>query len=189
MYPNKFTRFVAIVSLAGFYGIANAAVYDFGNIDTESGNSKNSWGTHIGTYNIGSRTVANGRSNDSYTEEVSHKNSLEFMNGDVSSASSADSVRNIRIDRHYNLDQIKRKVKEGRLYPEKDHEEGTSGSYKEQDEDSSSSGSDHDDSYAQRDETTYTPIASPVPEPENYAMILAGLGLIAMTLRRRKEAP
>lgn len=33
----------------------------------------------------------------------------------------------------------------------------------------------------------YTPIASPVPEPETYAMILAGLGLIGLTIRRRKH--
>ena len=34
---------------------------------------------------------------------------------------------------------------------------------------------------------TYAPNTSPVPEPETYAMILAGLGLIAFTARRRKE--
>lgn len=34
---------------------------------------------------------------------------------------------------------------------------------------------------------TYAPNTSPVPEPETFAMILAGLGLIAFTARRRKE--
>jgi PEP-CTERM motif len=33
----------------------------------------------------------------------------------------------------------------------------------------------------------YTPITSPVPEPETYTMILAGLGLIGFTARRRKQ--
>jgi hypothetical protein len=33
----------------------------------------------------------------------------------------------------------------------------------------------------------YTPIASPVPEPETYAMIIAGLALIGFTARRRKD--
>jgi hypothetical protein len=33
----------------------------------------------------------------------------------------------------------------------------------------------------------YTPITTPVPEPETYAMILAGLGLIGFTARRRKR--
>lgn len=33
---------------------------------------------------------------------------------------------------------------------------------------------------------TFTPVASPVPEPETYAMILIGLGLIGFTTRRRK---
>lgn len=33
----------------------------------------------------------------------------------------------------------------------------------------------------------YTPIASPVPEPETYAMILAGLALIGVTARRRRQ--
>ncbi|HKX53004.1 MAG TPA: FxDxF family PEP-CTERM protein [Nitrosospira sp.] len=28
---------------------------------------------------------------------------------------------------------------------------------------------------------------SPVPEPETYAMLLAGLGLMGMMVRRRKE--
>lgn len=32
----------------------------------------------------------------------------------------------------------------------------------------------------------YTPIVSPVPEPETYAMLLAGLGLIGFSARRRK---
>lgn len=35
----------------------------------------------------------------------------------------------------------------------------------------------------------YTPIASPVPEPETYAMVLAGLVLIGLTTRRRKHNP
>lgn len=34
---------------------------------------------------------------------------------------------------------------------------------------------------------TYVPVTPPVPEPESYAMILAGLGLIAFTARRRKN--
>lgn len=33
---------------------------------------------------------------------------------------------------------------------------------------------------------TFTPVASQVPEPETYAMILVGLGLIGFTTRRRK---
>lgn len=33
----------------------------------------------------------------------------------------------------------------------------------------------------------YTPVTTPVPEPETYAMILAGLGLIGFTARRRKQ--
>jgi len=33
----------------------------------------------------------------------------------------------------------------------------------------------------------YTPVASPVPEPEIYGMILAGLALIGFTARRRKQ--
>lgn len=33
----------------------------------------------------------------------------------------------------------------------------------------------------------YTPIVSPVPEPETYAMLLAGLGLIGFAARRRKQ--
>lgn len=32
-----------------------------------------------------------------------------------------------------------------------------------------------------------TPVASPVPEPETYAMLLAGLGLLGFTARRRKN--
>lgn len=32
----------------------------------------------------------------------------------------------------------------------------------------------------------YTPIVSAVPEPETYAMLLAGLGLIGFSVRRRK---
>jgi hypothetical protein len=35
----------------------------------------------------------------------------------------------------------------------------------------------------------YTPITSPVPEPETYAMIIAGLALIGFTARRRKQNP
>ena len=33
----------------------------------------------------------------------------------------------------------------------------------------------------------YTPITSPVPEPETYAMVIAGLALIGFTARRRKD--
>lgn len=33
----------------------------------------------------------------------------------------------------------------------------------------------------------YTPVTSPVPEPETYAMILAGLALIGFTARRRNR--
>ncbi|HUX90630.1 MAG TPA: PEP-CTERM sorting domain-containing protein [Gallionellaceae bacterium] len=33
---------------------------------------------------------------------------------------------------------------------------------------------------------SYVPVTSPIPEPESYAMIIAGLGLIAFTARRRK---
>lgn len=33
----------------------------------------------------------------------------------------------------------------------------------------------------------YTPIVTPVPEPETYAMLLAGLGLIGFAARRRKQ--
>jgi hypothetical protein len=35
----------------------------------------------------------------------------------------------------------------------------------------------------------YSPIASPVPEPETYAMILAGLVLIGLSVHRRKREP
>jgi hypothetical protein len=31
------------------------------------------------------------------------------------------------------------------------------------------------------------PVVTPVPEPETYAMLLAGLGLIGFMVRRRKE--
>lgn len=34
----------------------------------------------------------------------------------------------------------------------------------------------------------YAPIAQPVPEPETYAMLLAGLGLMGVVARRRKQA-
>lgn len=37
------------------------------------------------------------------------------------------------------------------------------------------------------DNSKYMPITSPVPEPETYAMILAGLALIGLTARRRKQ--
>lgn len=33
----------------------------------------------------------------------------------------------------------------------------------------------------------YTPLMTPVPEPESYAMLLAGLGLVGFTARRRKH--
>lgn len=33
----------------------------------------------------------------------------------------------------------------------------------------------------------YTPVTYPVPEPETYAMLLAGLGLLGFTARRRKS--
>jgi len=33
-----------------------------------------------------------------------------------------------------------------------------------------------------------TPVATPVPEPESYAMLLAGLGLVGVVARRRKAA-
>lgn len=35
---------------------------------------------------------------------------------------------------------------------------------------------------------TYTYVATPVPEPETYAMLLAGLGLMGVVARRRKSA-
>lgn len=38
----------------------------------------------------------------------------------------------------------------------------------------------------EKEHNTYVPVASPVPEPETYAMILAGLGLIVLTARRNK---
>jgi len=41
--------------------------------------------------------------------------------------------------------------------------------------------------YFYDDGTRHKPITSPVPEPETYAMILAGLALIGYTARRRKE--
>lgn len=37
------------------------------------------------------------------------------------------------------------------------------------------------------DSAKYTPIVTAVPEPGTYAMLLAGLGLIAFTARRRKD--
>ena len=38
-----------------------------------------------------------------------------------------------------------------------------------------------------KSDNKYMPITSPVPEPETYAMMLAGLALIGLTARRRKE--
>src|SRR5207237_617439 len=35
---------------------------------------------------------------------------------------------------------------------------------------------------------TYNYVAAPVPEPETYAMMLAGLGLMGFVLRKRKAA-
>lgn len=37
------------------------------------------------------------------------------------------------------------------------------------------------------DNCKYTTVTSPVPEPETYAMILAGIALIGFTARRRKQ--
>jgi hypothetical protein len=37
-----------------------------------------------------------------------------------------------------------------------------------------------------RKSAKYTPIVSPVPEPETYAMLLVGLGLVGFSARRRK---
>lgn len=38
------------------------------------------------------------------------------------------------------------------------------------------------------DDIVVTPLTSPVPEPETYAMLLAGLGLLGFVARRRKES-
>lgn len=43
-----------------------------------------------------------------------------------------------------------------------------------------------DDDWSKRSDK-YTPITSPVPEPETYVMILAGLALIGFTARRRNQ--
>lgn len=44
-------------------------------------------------------------------------------------------------------------------------------------------------SYADLIQTTSTPVSSPVSEPETYAMLLAGLGLLGFAARRRKRVP
>jgi hypothetical protein len=32
------------------------------------------------------------------------------------------------------------------------------------------------------------PVAAPIPEPETYAMLLAGLGLLSLVARRRRKS-
>ncbi len=181
MYPNRFSRLVMVACFAGFYGMANAAVYDFGNIDGTPGYANNASGTHIGTIGIDSGMESGKRAEPRLLDKAALKTSLEFASGGFASETSSGSARDVRINRHYDLDKIKRKVNEGSLYPENRKAEESYGTGGHHD--------DEDDNYAQTDDSAYTPIASPVPEPNTYAMILAGLGLIAMTLRRRKEAP
>lgn len=186
MKLNKLTSLLIFAGFTGMYNLAGAAVHDFGNLSTASAQIGSMTATKYGTSGISAQDISEENSSRQYAKSDASFNNFDFLNARQVDSAPESSSRNVRHENKFDVNSIKRKVSDGKIYKSEHHDESPNTDSKKHDEKDGYLVK-QDISNLSDDEHRFTPIASPVPEPETYAMILAGLGLIALTLRRRND--